>query len=201
MKRWGFSLRKPHAKRKPLIDVAKRSEFFETMAVMLKTTPPWRVLNMDETSWKLLNHSFLTIAERGEEGILCLFEGDPKACITAIATIDAAGGKRPLWTVAKGKTERSEAKLRQECSRDIANGGLIVTHQPSGWTGCNVAMQDLHGFADTCQEPLVPLWDLYSAHRDQQLRELPQEFHIQLVLIPPVQRMSINLWTEGSSAI
>jgi hypothetical protein len=143
------------------------------------------MLNMDETSWKLLNHCFLTIAERGAEGISCLFEGDPKACITAIATRDAAGGKLPLWTIAKGKMERSEAKVRQECSRDTDNGGLIVTHQPSGWTSRDVAMQYLHWFADTYREHIVLVWDLDSADRDPQVRELARELHIQLVFIPP----------------
>jgi hypothetical protein len=96
---------------------------------------------MDETSWKLLNHSFVTIANRGQEGVSCLVDGDPKACITAIATIAAAGGKLPLWAIAKGKTERCEAKLRQYCACDVASEQLVITLQPRSWTSGDVAVQ------------------------------------------------------------
>jgi hypothetical protein len=48
---------------------------------------------MDETSWKLLNEGFLTVARRGADKVNCYFAGDPKKCTTAIAAIDRAGTK------------------------------------------------------------------------------------------------------------
>jgi hypothetical protein len=41
---------------------------------------------------ELLNQTLGRIAGSGQEAISYLFNRDPKACITAIATIDAAGG-------------------------------------------------------------------------------------------------------------
>jgi hypothetical protein len=185
MERWGFSLRKPHPRRRPVVDDAKRLQFLDTMREILETTPPWLVLNTDETSWKLLNHSFLTIAQRGEETISCLFDRDPKACITAIATIDAAGRKLPLWAIAKGKTERSERRMREHCRAEIAREDLIVSHQESGWTGRDVALQFLHWLADRYRRPIVLVWDLFSAHRDREVQETAGRLGIRLIFIPP----------------
>jgi hypothetical protein len=68
---------------------------------------------MDETSWKFLNAGKTTLAERGAEGVQCKFSVDEKVCATAIATVNAAGERLPLWVLAKGKTERSEHKYQE----------------------------------------------------------------------------------------
>jgi hypothetical protein len=117
---------------------------------------------MDETSRKLLNNSFLTIADRGAKGISCLLDGDPKACITVIATINAVGEKLLLWAIAKGKTERCERGILDDCARQVDNAELIVTHQPSGWTGREVAMHDLQWLADRYCQQIVLVWDLFA---------------------------------------
>jgi hypothetical protein len=115
----------------------------------MHTLAPTDILNMDETSWKLVGHHFMTVAERGTEGVSCLFEGDSKACRTAIATINAAGEKLPLWAIAKGKTDRCEANLRKSCSKAIEQGRLLLTHQQSGWITQQIAIRSLHWLADT----------------------------------------------------
>jgi hypothetical protein len=56
---------------------------------------------MDKTSWKLINRNINTIAEHGADGVACWFSGHPKYCVTAIATVDAAGERKPLWIIAK----------------------------------------------------------------------------------------------------
>jgi hypothetical protein len=93
MKRWRSSLGKPHPKRQPVLNDTKRAEFREVMSEVLSTTPPWLILNRDERSRKPLNQSILTVADRGEEGIFCVFNRDSKACVTTITTLDAAGGR------------------------------------------------------------------------------------------------------------
>jgi hypothetical protein len=112
------------------------------MKIAMRTLPPSGILKMDETSCKLVGHHFITV-KRGPEGTSCLFEGDLKACITAIATINAAGEKFPLWAIAKGKTDRCEANLRHSCSKTLEQG-VLLTHQQSGWTAQQVAAQYVH---------------------------------------------------------
>jgi hypothetical protein len=57
---------------------------------------------MDRTPWKFINMNIKTIAERGADGVACWFPGNPKYCVTATATVDAAGEKKTLWIIAKG---------------------------------------------------------------------------------------------------
>jgi hypothetical protein len=68
---------------------------------------------MDEVSWKLINMNLKMRAERGTDGVSWWFPGNPKTCVTAIATIGAARAKKPLWIIPGGMTERCE---RQFCS-------------------------------------------------------------------------------------
>jgi hypothetical protein len=74
---------------------------------------PSHILNMDEISWKLFGHNFITVADRGTEDVSCLFEGDPKACIISITTIDAADERLPLCVIRKWKTDRCDSNLRK----------------------------------------------------------------------------------------
>jgi hypothetical protein len=171
MHRCGFSIRTPHPKRRPMVDDERRAAFVQGMIQILTTLPPAMVLNMDETSWKLINHQIGTVADIGTEGISCLFDGDPKTCLTAIATISAAGEKLPLWIIAKGKTARCETRYHRNCTRAIADGKLKVTHQPAGWVNSDVAKEYLKWLAESLGHPFVLLWDLFSAREQKpQLR-------------------------------
>jgi hypothetical protein len=139
---------------------------------------------MDETSWKLINHHIRTVADTGAEGISCLFDGDPKTCITAIATINAAGEKLPLWIIAKGKTARSENKYHRNCARAVGEGKLKITHQQSGWVNNDVAKEYLKRLAELHGHPFVLLWDLFSAYRDPSVQEMAQALGIRLEFVP-----------------
>jgi hypothetical protein len=81
---------------------------------------------MEETRWKLLNHDFLRVADRGGEMVNCLFDGDPKMGLTFIAAIDTAGWKLPLWIVCPGKTMRCEQRSQggETLQRAIQEGEL-----------------------------------------------------------------------------
>jgi hypothetical protein len=35
----------------------------------MHTLAPTDILNMDDTSWKLIGHDFMTVGERGTEGV------------------------------------------------------------------------------------------------------------------------------------
>jgi hypothetical protein len=69
---------------------------------------------MDETSWTRLNVGFVTIANPGSETVELLFAGDPKMYLTAIAAIDAVGGKLPRWIPSRGTTPKGERRSRTD---------------------------------------------------------------------------------------
>jgi hypothetical protein len=103
---------------------------------------------MDQTSSKPINNHMQTVADKGGASVTCLFDGDPKACITVIATINATGKKFPLWVVAKGATSRCETRYRRKCSRALELGQFHLTHHSSGWTNHEVAKAYLNWLAE-----------------------------------------------------
>jgi hypothetical protein len=122
MKRNGFSVRKPHAKRRPTVDPEAVGNDRRILHGILHRYALERIVNMSKTSWKLLNTGFLTVADRGSETVDCLFPRDPKMCLTAIAAIDAAGGKVPIWILCRGTKTRWEQRLRTDDSPNQAIG-------------------------------------------------------------------------------
>jgi hypothetical protein len=79
----------------------------------------------------LLNHGFVTLAERGSENVNCFFGGDPKICLGAIAAIDAAAGKSPMWIVCRSKTTRCERNYREDgrLEQSVREGDLMLSHE------------------------------------------------------------------------
>lgn len=187
MRRWRLALRKPHPKRRPKTDPAQVDAFRLRMADILRRTRPERILNMDETSWRQLNMGFRTIAEKGTETVNCYFRGDAKACLTAIATVDAAGTKLPLWVLARGKTMRCEARYRNHdaIQRAVAQGDLVLSHQVNGWSNGDIILQYLKWLRKLYgRQHIVLLWDIWGAHRSQDTKDLAASLNIQLEFIP-----------------
>jgi hypothetical protein len=48
----------------PVLNGARREVFIAAMVRSLRETPLHLVLNMDETSWKLVAHQVLTVAQK-----------------------------------------------------------------------------------------------------------------------------------------
>jgi hypothetical protein len=96
---------------------------------------------MDDTTWKLVIHGFVTFAETGTETVNCLFEGDPSMCLTAIAAIDVAGGKLPMWIICRSKTERCERRYRYDDGLQLAvrQGELVLSQEENGSTTAQLA--------------------------------------------------------------
>jgi hypothetical protein len=63
-------------------------------------------LNSDESFWLILYRPRKTVAPTGAETVKVEVDGDPKAGLTLMGTITAAGTKLPLFLVAKGLTRR-----------------------------------------------------------------------------------------------
>jgi hypothetical protein len=59
---------------------------------ILMDYPADRVINIDETQWKLVNGSFKAWATRGAESVRVPVNDHAKDGVTAIGAVDAAGG-------------------------------------------------------------------------------------------------------------
>jgi hypothetical protein len=116
--------------------------------MVLQRYPLERILNTDETSWKLINNRMVTVGDRSAERVACEFDGNVKACWTVMASIDAAGSKLPLWIICRGKTLRCEASLRHRFTPEVRRGRLVLTHHESGWTDRRVALEYLHWLSE-----------------------------------------------------
>jgi hypothetical protein len=154
---------------------------------------PDLIINMDETSWKQVNNGKFTIAEKGAEAVNCYFRGDPKTCLTAIAAIDAAGGKLPLWILAHGTTPRCETRYRNHAAIQtaIAGGDLVLSHQRNGWSDAVIMGQYLRWLRTLYKGPgrrpprIALVWDVWASHRCQETKDLASLLQIELEFIPP----------------
>jgi hypothetical protein len=188
LKRFGFSIRQPHAKRRPVVMQDDITSFQVRLENILSQYPLDHVINMDETSWKLLNTGFATVAYKGSETVECFFNGGPKMCLTAIAAIDAAGGKLPIWILCHGKTARCERRYRANSALEkaIKQGKLFLSHEDNGWTTAQVASEWLNWLKSRFpSDPVVLLWDVFTSHRCEATKALAKELNIRLEFIPP----------------
>jgi hypothetical protein len=116
-----------------------------------------------------------------------MFSGDPQMFLTAIAAIDAAGGKLPLWILASGKMARCEPRYRTRSALETAIhvGELVVSHEENGWTDTNVACDYLRWLKSGYPSGLVVLvWDVFTSHGWEQTKAQPKALGIRLEPIP-----------------
>ena len=100
---------------------------------------------------------------------------------TAIATINAAGEKLPMITVAKGKTIRCEKSFQTIF-------GNIVMHTQNGWSTENLMLAYLQWLSDRCQNsPICLIWDQYKAHMTDKVKEQATKLKIEIIYIPAGQ--------------
>jgi hypothetical protein len=100
--------------------------------------------------------------------------------------INAAGEKLPLWSLCRGKTSVCERNTKRELADEIRSGWLKIGHQKNGWCDKAIATQYLLWLRE--QVPIgdvALLWDVFSAHRDQEVKAYASELGIRLIFIPP----------------
>jgi hypothetical protein len=188
MKRWRLSLRKPHPKRRPDIEATDVETFQDRMKRILRKHDRSTVFNMDETSWKQLNIGARTIAQTGVETVNCHFKADKKACLTAVATVNAAGEKLPLWVLCRGTTAGCETRYRthQDINQAIAQGKLLLSHQVNGWSDDTIVAEYLRWLrGQNGRRHIVLLWDIFPSHRSNETKSLAARLKIQLEFVPP----------------
>jgi hypothetical protein len=175
-----LSLRRPAMKRRCPVSPDKQEEFVLSVRRLLDEYPHDRVINIDETNWKMLAAGFWTWANTGCEAVSCVVDNNEKEGVTVIAGIDAAGTKLPLTVIGKGKTARclSALNLPPEVWTAIS---------PSGWTTSDVMCNDFRLLREHVYPtgPLVLLLDTFAAHRAAITKAAAEYWRIQLVYIPP----------------
>jgi hypothetical protein len=188
MKRWRLSLRKPHPKRRPNVEETDVETFTARMKRILHEHDRDTVFNMDETSWKQLNIGSRTIAKTGVEAVKCHFQGDTKTCLTAVATVNAAGEKLPLWVLCRGTTTGCETRYRSHTDIDkaITQGKLMLSHQVNGWSDDTIVNEYLRWLRrQNGRRHVVLLWDIFPSHRSNDTKSLAARLEIQLEFVPP----------------
>jgi hypothetical protein len=172
-----FHMRRRHHQ----IDRPDVQEWINKMKTLLETTDPDRVVNCDETAWRVIPMGLLTWAPVGEDGVAVVAEASEKDAITALASITGAHRKLPLYLIAKGLTQRAE---RGQLG---PHEGHESDHSPSGWTTGDTFQRYLNWLRSLYpdQQPIHLVLDMYSVHRAEKSRVVARELGIELHFIPP----------------
>ena len=187
LERNALSIRKFHYKRRCPADPAIVCQFLTEYEIAKAQFRFENILNMDETSWRIVDSRMVTVANRGQDAVRCVFGVDQKCCITVIATITRSGEKLPLWVVATGLTDKVHEKFLQDdrLQTAVRQKRLVLTHSRNGWTDTDIAKQYLqwiHPRNNDAHKYLI--WDIFAAHRAADVRAFAQEQAIQLSFIP-----------------
>jgi hypothetical protein len=150
--------------------------------------------NMDESKMVFMPACPRTITHRGAEGVTVHYQGDPKASLTIIGFVNAMGEKGPVIVIARGITARCERVIRDAFAVEIASERLIVFHQKDSWVDEPLAIKFLEVLAGlpshTGQKALV--WDVFSAHRTQAVKDMAKSLGIILKYVPAGQTGSMQ---------
>ena len=108
-KRNDLSTRRAHYKRRPVLDAEKLAEWKESMRRLVESVSNDRIVNADETAWRILPNGCTTWATRGADAVTINANDDEKKIVTVMASVTASGRKLPLMVIATGKSHRCEA--------------------------------------------------------------------------------------------
>ena len=179
-KRNGFSSRKIRMKRRPAAKEEDIIAWKEQITELLERCPKERILNCDETSWKVYPGNLLVWAETGGDGARVYIDGDDKNCLTVLATVTATGTKLPLYFLASGKTTRVE----ETQVGDI--GSHWKTHSESGWQTSETFQEYLMHLREFYGDGDINLvLDVHASHRTLEVKRIAETLGIHLWYIPP----------------
>jgi hypothetical protein len=180
-KRHGFSSRRFHLRRRSRLGGRFDIEAWkEEIISLLHVCPHRRVINCDETSWKVVPNGLLTWAPVGADAVSVTLDAGDKASVTVLASVTAAHEKLPLFMIAKGSTTRAE---RSQLGRFEDHE---TDHSISGWTTVGTFRHYLSWLRTLYpdDQPIHLLLDCYSVHRANEIRPLAAELGIELHYIP-----------------
>jgi hypothetical protein len=103
LRRWGWSWRRAHRRRRPDVDPQSAIHFvFHILYLQAEGVDPADVVDADEIAFLLYPQGFYTWAIRGSEAVQIHVAGIEKRSYTVMAAITMTGGKLPLFTVVQG---------------------------------------------------------------------------------------------------
>lgn len=177
-KRNNLVCRAPHPEKRTVIKEDIVTYFLNSLRTCMFNYPPNRIINIDETAWKLYESPKLVIVEKGIKTINLNIDVSSKISITAIGGITASGEKLQLWVIAKGKTDVSLRKFG-----DRKN--IVFNYTTSGWVTETIVLKYLDWLSDLYKnEPIVLVLDVYPAHRTEAVREKAKSRNIILLFVP-----------------
>ena len=191
LSRHSLSKRKFHMARRAPVNDSVIAHFLNSYETAIHNYPDDFIINVDETSWRLLNNRMVTITKRGSDGVQCFFDGGEKDCLTVICGITRSGKKLPPWVICKGKTPRCMNKflksviLRQYHQQEA----LFISFSETGWTTNDLAIRYLKWLKNEYAKgnPVFLIWDCYASHRSEETKRQAQLLHVQLEFVPAGQ--------------
>jgi hypothetical protein len=153
--------------------------FRQRMNRLPEDQPPELVFHMDETCWRLYDAPGRVLEEKGKQTVKLCSHQSEKTSFTAFGGITCSGDKLPLWVIAKGKTERSEAKFG-------SHPGIIIKHAESGGATENRIVEDLHCLHAEMAAglPYALILDVYPTPRTDAVMAVAAQCDIELLFVP-----------------
>jgi hypothetical protein len=177
-----ISSRRSHMHRRPSVSPADEQCWVRRLHNLIYSQPHDRILNVDETAWRVYPTGLRTWAEKGSQGVQINIAGNEKDSLTVLATVRADRTKLPLVILAAGKTARVEGSQLGDIGIHFSD------HSESGWTTTETFIRYLHWLRDTQYKDDLPLWlvlDCYSVHRDEAVKACAESLNIVLEFLPP----------------
>ena len=199
MKKYGYNLRKAHAKRRPGSSAQFKKEAIQYLNAMRDiykfhkdNNTLFNLCNCDETQWKFCYRGMMTYAKIGSDEVSIKDPFDDKSSITAMATVtaDVDQPKLPIFTILKGKTEKVYNELK-----DIQNK-IGQSFSLSGWSTLGVMVYYFKWLKITHKEvyhnkpqydenaKIDLVLDLYPTHRTDLIKRIAIAYGIDLHYIP-----------------
>lgn len=176
MKRNGLSVRQAHFRRRGIIDYQEVSAFITATVDEINKYGWAMVFNMDETSVRINNGSNKTIAPVGTEEILIPGDKNEKECFTCIGSCSRSK-KYDLIVLGVGTTD--------QCCRKFGTKAMAWPSL-SGWVDELTMIRYLNWLQAnvSCGNPCALLLDQCPSHCTELVKEVAEQFHIELIYIP-----------------
>jgi hypothetical protein len=189
---YGLAQRVPHPQRRPDPNDAEIAAFYSSCQGLFNNTfyRSTCVINVDETSWRVINGNLKTLARVGAEGVAINLESSKKQTMTAIAAISSDGHRFPIWLICKGTTARCERRYRYHplLQDMVERGELHLTHTKSGWLSEELLINYLAWLHELdSYDNFALIWDQYSAHKKPSVEQAVHENWGEVAYIPAGQ--------------
>jgi hypothetical protein len=180
MHRHGLSQRTPTLHKNIVTPDAERiAQFRREVDEALREVGPKFVVNMDETAWKDIQVGGKTISLKGLKSVAIHVRGDPKAAMSAICTITAAGRKLPPLYILAADSDRCRTALLPAVPE------TRVTHSHNGWMNEPVMLRYLSWLSEALDGNRITLvMDSFPAHITEAVQLKADELGIRIILVP-----------------